>query len=121
MAPSQSASPPRASGDLQALLDLERSIAERLAAARNEADAITRAARDEVARREAGFEAELAAARAQVESRVAQERERRLAAVRDEFRRRTARWEQLDQPRIDRAARAVVAALVGGGPAGERP
>jgi len=107
-----SSPPPHAPGDLEALLETERALSERVTAAHAEADAIVAAARDEVARREAGLDAELAAARQEVEVRLAAERERRIASVREEFRRRTAAWETLGDDRIERAALAVVAALV---------
>lgn len=112
---SQTPTPPRAAtGDLEALLDLERSLAARLAAARVEADRILRDARDDIARREAALDAELAAAARDLDARLASERERRLAAIAEEGRRRVAAWDAVDAAGVDRAAQAVADALIAG-------
>jgi len=114
------AAPRDQSGDLTALLELERALSERLAAAHAEADRIVADAREEAARREAGIEAEMAAARRALDARLAQEREGRLGAVSEEARRRVAGWDGVGAPAVDRAAAAVVAALIAG-PDGDGP
>ena len=102
------AAPRDQSGDLTALLDLERALSERLAAAHAEA-----------ARREAGLDAEVAAARRDLDVRLAKEREDRLGAVTAEAGRRVAGWDAVDASSVDRAAAAVVAALIAGSDGGE--
>ena len=101
------AAPRDQSGDLTALLELERALSERLAGAHAEADRIVAEAREEAARRA-------------LDARLAQEREGRLGAVSEEARRRVAGWDGVGAPAVDRAAAAVVAALIagpdGGGP-----
>lgn len=112
--------PPRAhAGDLDALLALERSLGERLAAARAEADRILREAQDDVARREAALAEDLAARARELEARLAADRERRLAAVAEAARRRIAAWDAIDDASVDRAAGAVADALIAG-PRGAR-
>ena len=110
---------PARSGDLEALLDLERRLADRLAAAQAEADRILREAHEAAGRREAGLEAELTAAANALDARLRVERERRLAAVAEEGRQRVAGWDGTDDATIAHAAGAVVDALVAG-PRGAR-
>ena len=113
------AAPRDQSGDLTALLDLERALSERLAAAHAEAARTVAEARDEAARREAGLDAEVAAARRDLDVRLAKEREDRLGAVTAEAGRRVASWDAVNASSVDRAAAAVVAALIAGSDGGE--
>lgn len=107
------------SADLDAVLHLERELADRLAAAQAEAERILNEAREEVARREAGLEAELARRARELDARLLAERERRLAALTREARERLAMWERIDDARVDRAAGVVADALISG-PRGAR-
>lgn len=112
------AAPARA-GDLEALLELERTLAERLAAARVEAQRLLEDAHADAAAREAKIEAELAASAEELRARLTVERERRLAAVAEEGRQRIAAWDAADDSTVARAAGTVADALIAG-PRGAR-
>jgi vacuolar-type H+-ATPase subunit H len=114
-----SAVPARA-GDLEALLELERTLAQRLAAARAEADRILEDARADVAKREAALEAELAASAEELRTRLTAERDRRLAAVAEDGRQRAAAWDGAADSAVVRAAGMVADALIAGPRAARR-
>lgn len=106
--------------DLGAVLKLEQELASRLAAARVEAERLLTEARDEVAHREQRLEEELARQTRELDARLLIEREQRLAAMAEAARRRLARWEQIDDVTVDRAAGVVVDALIAGPRGGRR-
>lgn len=110
---------PAQHGDLEAILQLEKELADRVADARAEAERILREAQADVARRDAGLEEELARRIRELDARLLAEREQRLAQVTASARQRRAAWDAVDDATVNRAAGAVVDALVAG-PRGAR-
>lgn len=106
-------------GDLDAILKLEQDLADRLAAAHAEAERLVAEARDEVARREAALDEELGRRVRELDARLREERERRLAEAAEAARQRRAAWDAIDDAAVDRAAGVVADALVAG-PRGAR-
>ena len=103
--------------ELERLIETEQRLDDLLRQARDQAAAIVQEARDAVARREAAVDAELAAAAGQAEANLAAERERVateiVAAARDQI----ARYDGVEEPRLQAAARLLVERLLtdGGG------
>lgn len=106
-------------GDLDAILRLEKDLADRVAEARTEAERILREAQADVARLDAGLEEELARRIQELDARLLAEREQRLAEVAATARQRQAAWDAVDDATVRRAAGVVVDALVAG-PRGAR-
>jgi vacuolar-type H+-ATPase subunit H len=78
--------------DLEWLVETEARLDELLQAARTEAGDLIAQARDRVARAEERWAADFEAARRDLESRVAQERDRELTRIRDEADRLSAHY-----------------------------
>jgi len=103
--------------ELERLIETERRLDDMLRQARAAAAAIVQQARDAVARREAAVAAELAAAAGKAEATLAAERERVAAEIAAAARDQIARYDGVDEPRVQAAARLVVERLLttGGG------
>jgi hypothetical protein len=103
---------PSPSGELGALLEWERVVAEQVAAAGREADAVIQEARTAASRREASLTAELESTARALDDRLSADRNRRIADIAAAARHRIEALDALDAPAIERAAAAVTAALV---------
>ena len=89
---------------LARLVETETRIAETLAAARAEADAIVRAARDEAADEERRFEEDLARELAELAERMAARREADLARISGAAAARARRLRELPDTLVDQLA-----------------
>jgi len=103
--------------ELERLIETERRLDDLLRQARERAAAIVQEARDAVAQREATVDAELAAAAGKAEATLVAERERVAAEIAAAARDQVARYDGVDAPRVQAAARLVVERLLtdGGG------
>jgi vacuolar-type H+-ATPase subunit H len=103
--------------ELERLIETERRLDDLLRQARDQAAAIVQEARDAVARREAAVDAELAAAAGKAEATLAAERQRVAAEIAAAARDQIARYDGVDEPRMQAAARLLVERLLtdGGG------
>ncbi len=103
--------------ELERLIETEQRLDDLLRHARDEAASIVQDAREAVARREAAVVAELAAAAARAEATLAAERERVAAEITAAARDQIARYDGVEEPRLQAAARLVVKRLLtdGGG------
>jgi vacuolar-type H+-ATPase subunit H len=104
--------------ELERLIETERRLDDLLQQAREQAAAMVQEARDAAAQREAAVDAELAAAAGKAEATLAAERERVAAEIVTAARDQVARYDGVDEPRVQAAARLVVERLLsdGGGP-----
>jgi hypothetical protein len=101
--------------ELERLIETERRLDDLLRLAREQAAAIVQEARDAVAQREAAVDAELAAAAGQAEATLAAEREQVAAEIAAAARDQVTRYDGVDEPRVQAAARLVVERLLGDG------
>jgi len=103
--------PPAA--DLPRLVEAERRLDERLAAARAEATRIVAAAREAARGREAGLQAELDEIERGLREAADAEGASRARAIEDAAQREVAAYDRVDASRITQLARHVVAQVVG--------
>jgi len=103
--------------ELERLIETEQRLDELLRQARERAAAIVQEAREAVARREAAVVAELAEAAARAEATLAAERERGAAEITAAARDQIARYDGVEEHRLQAAARLLVERLLtdGGG------
>jgi vacuolar-type H+-ATPase subunit H len=103
--------------ELERLIETEQRLDDLLRQAREQAATIVQEARDAVARREGAVAAELAAAAGKAEATLAAERERVAAEIAATTRDQVARYDGVDEPRVQTAARLLVERLLtdGGG------
>ena len=99
--------------DLERLVETEARLDELLQAARTEASDLIAQARDQVARAEERWAADFEAARRDLESRVARERDRELARIRDEADRVTAHYAAHSPEQLEALAGWVASELRG--------
>ena len=104
--------------DLARLIETEARLDELLQAARVEAAALVTQARARVARAEERWAGDFDAARRDLESRVAQERDRELIRIRDEAGRLTTHYAAQPAEQVEALARWVASELRG--PTGRR-
>jgi vacuolar-type H+-ATPase subunit E/Vma4 len=107
--------------DLERLVETEARLDELLQAAHAEAGDLIAQARDRVTRGEERWAADFEAARRDLESRVAQERDRELTRIRDEANRLTARYAALAPEQVEALARWVASELQGSTAQGTAP
>ena len=101
--------------ELERLIETEQRLDDLLRRAREQAATIVQEARDAMAQREAAVDAELAAAAGQAEATLAAERERVAVEIAAAARDQVARYDGVDEPRVQAAARLVVERLLGDG------
>lgn len=101
--------------ELERLIETERRLDDMLRQARDQAATIVQEGREAVARREAAVAAELAEAAARAEATHAAERERVAAEITAAARDQIARYDSVEEPRLQAAARLVVERLLGDG------
>jgi len=99
--------------DLERLVQAEARLDRLLQAARAEAGDLIAQARDRAARAEERWAADYDAARREVESRVAQERERELTRIREEAERASARYATQSPEQVEALAGWVASTLRG--------
>jgi vacuolar-type H+-ATPase subunit H len=104
--------------DLECLVEAEARLDELLQAARAEAAGLIEQARDRAARAEERWAGDFVAARRDLESRVARERDRELTRIRDEAARLTAHYAGQPAEQVDALAGWVASELRG--PTGRR-
>lgn len=100
--------------DLDRLIATEQRLDEKLRRAREEAARLVQDAQAAVRAHEAELATELEAAAQRFATETAAERERRVREVREEAVAKVKRYEDVSAARVSRAARDVVARLVGG-------
>ena len=98
---------------LSRLLETENALDHMLREAREEADAIVSAAEVEAARLFAECEREIEEGNGGLRDRVTGERDRVIAAIRDEAQQETGFLDGLDEARIRETARHVLELLIG--------
>jgi vacuolar-type H+-ATPase subunit H len=101
--------------DLDRLIATEQRLDEKLRRAREEAARLVQEAQAAARAREAEVSAELEEAAQRSATETAAERERRVREVREEAVAKVKRFEDVSAARVSRAARDLVARLVGGG------
>jgi vacuolar-type H+-ATPase subunit H len=107
--------------DLERLIESEARLDELLQAARTEAGDLIAQARQRAARAEERWAAEFEAARQDLERRVAQERDRELARIRQEADRLTAHYAGHTPEQLEALARWVAGELRGLAAPGDGP
>ncbi len=113
--PPAAPAPDATSNDLGRLIAAEQSNDALLQRAREEAAATIRRAQEHVAERRAALAAEVERAADEAARTLATERDTRIAALEAAARRDVARYREVTEPQIARAAGAVVDQLIRGG------
>ena len=98
--------------ELERLIETEQRLDDLLRQARDQAATIVQEAREAVAQREAAVVAELAEAAARAEATLAAERERVAAEITAAARNQIARYDGVEEPRLQAAARLLVERLL---------
>ena len=101
-----------ASGDLTRLLDTERRLAERLRAARAEAEAVLARALSDAEQREASLAAELDADQQRMAQRLVRERRKREREIADDAQRQVSAYADVSDERLTALARALARRLL---------
>jgi vacuolar-type H+-ATPase subunit H len=99
-------------GDLTRLLDTERWLAERLQAARSEAEALLARARSDVEQREATLAAELESDQRSMADRLLGERGKREQEIADAAQRQVSAYVDVSDERLTAIARALTRRLL---------